>query len=124
MFFIIFLTLAIAFCILSGAYWNLAKGTPSAEAHAGKLQIVGGRTLALPYLELVANLLRDRSLALFCLLHRECNACCLPPGLMWKAKCVLLQYLRVVDIFSPNFSFSRFPRPDPRLRYFAHHQAG
>lgn len=89
MFFIIFLTLTIAFGILSGAYWNLAKGTPSAEAHAGKLQIVGGRALALPYLELVANLLRDRSLALFCLLRGECNACCLPPGLMWKAKCVL-----------------------------------
>lgn len=81
MFFTIFLTLTIAFGTLSGAYWNLAKGTPSAEAHAGKLQIVGGRALALPYLELVANLLRDRSLALFCLLRGKCNACCLPPWL-------------------------------------------
>ncbi|KAI4135540.1 MAG: hypothetical protein LQ347_000574 [Umbilicaria vellea] len=45
MFFIIFLTLVIAFFLLSGAYWNLAKGTPAAEAHAGKLQIVAGAFL-------------------------------------------------------------------------------
>lgn len=124
MFFIIFLTLAIAFGILSGAYWSLAKGTPSAEAHAGKLQIVGGRALALPYLDLVANLLRDRSLVLFCLLHGECNACCLSPGLMWKAKCVLPQFGGLVDFPGPDPCECRLPRPDPSLRYLAHHQAG
>ena len=59
MFFIIFLTLVIAFGILSGAYWNLAKGTPSATAYAGKLEIVRGRVLALSSPELVANLLHS-----------------------------------------------------------------
>ncbi|SLM40807.1 GPR1/FUN34/yaaH [Lasallia pustulata] len=41
-FFTIFLTLTIAFCTLAGAYWHLAKGTPSATAYAGKLEIVAG----------------------------------------------------------------------------------
>lgn len=121
MFFIIFLTLVIAFAILSGAYWNLAKGTPAAEAHAGKLQIVRGRALALPYLELVANLLRDRSLALFSLLHGECNACSLPSDLIRKAKCVLSQHGGLVDLPGSDVGVGRFPRPDPRLRYLAHH---
>lgn len=78
MFFIIFLTLVIGFGLLAGAYWNLAKGTPAAEAHAGKLQIVRERVLAFSFPELVANLLCDRSLALFSLLHGECNAPSLP----------------------------------------------